>query len=84
MVTTCPTAATATVETKDGSVYEDTIMHGKGKFPESPMSQAEVEFKFKSYARSVLDEERIESIYNAVNNLEKIGNVRELTKLLQV
>jgi 2-methylcitrate dehydratase PrpD len=65
----------------DGKVYEKTEFYPKG-FPKNPISQVELEEKFMSLVTLKMDETRARKIKEKIYNLEKLDNIRELTKLL--
>jgi 2-methylcitrate dehydratase PrpD len=50
---------------------------------ENPLSRAQVEQKFRTYAADVLSEARIEEVIDAVGRLENFGAVRKLMTLLR-
>jgi len=66
----------------DGATLSAHCEHPLGAF-ENPLSQAQVEQKFRLYAASVLPDVRIEEVIDAVNRLESFDSVRELMALLR-
>jgi len=56
--------------------------HPRGSF-ENPLSRAEIEEKFRTYARDRLPATRIEEVIAAVNQLENLASVRTLMDLLR-
>ena len=54
----------------------------RGSF-ENPLSRAEVEDKFRVYARDRMTPARIEEVIAAVNRLEDLASVRELMDMLR-
>jgi 2-methylcitrate dehydratase len=69
-------------ETADGrrlSVRCDTPIGS----PERPLTRAQVEGKFRTYARETLPRNRIEEVIAAVWKLEDLANVRSLMDLLR-
>ena len=69
------------IETTDGRRIRETVSCSKG-FPEHPMSKSEVQEKFCSLVEPVLSPARALQIMEAVDGLEKIGNIGELARLL--
>jgi 2-methylcitrate dehydratase PrpD len=73
----CP----VTMKLKDGRTvqYTATIQKGHAK---NPLTEDEVKEKFRSNASVMLSQNQTEEIIACVRGLEKLGNVRELTKLM--
>ena len=73
----CPVA----IKLKDGRTvqYTATIQKGHAK---NPLTEDEVEEKFRSNASVMISQEQAQETIACVRRLEKLGNVRELTKLL--
>jgi 2-methylcitrate dehydratase PrpD len=67
---------------EDGARLAARCEHPLGSF-ENPLSRAQVEQKFRSYAADVLSEARIEEVIDAVGRLEDFGSVRKLMTLLR-
>jgi 2-methylcitrate dehydratase PrpD len=67
---------------EDGTKLSARCDHPLGSF-ENPLSRAQVEQKFRTYAAGVLTESRIEELIGAVAQLEKFGSVRQLMALLR-
>ena len=51
--------------------------------PENPLSRAQIENKFRTYAEGVLSPAAIAGTLEAVNDLDKLGSVRQLMDLLR-
>jgi 2-methylcitrate dehydratase PrpD len=51
--------------------------------PENPLSRAQIESKFRTYADGVLSPSAIAGVIDAVNNLENLGSVRQLMDMLR-
>ncbi len=66
----------------DGSVLSARCEHPLGAF-ENPLSRAQVEQKFRTYAAGVLPDTHVSDVIQAVNRLEDFGSVRELMDLLR-
>lgn len=69
------------IKMKNGKVYEHAINKERG-CPENPMSQEEIEKKFRKNVEGIFLKDQTEMIIDKVNNLEKLQNISELTKLL--
>jgi 2-methylcitrate dehydratase PrpD len=65
-----------------GDTHAARCDHPRGSF-ENPLSRAEVEDKFRTYAANRLPASRIEEVITVVNRLEDLGNVRKLMDLLR-
>ena len=50
---------------------------------ENPLSRAQIEDKFRTYAKDRLPAARIEEVIAAVNRLEDLASVRELMDMLR-
>jgi 2-methylcitrate dehydratase PrpD len=68
------------VKTKRG-VYSHRVDYPKGE-PRNPMNYEELLTKFRILTSKILRKDIIEEIINTINNLEKVGDVKELTDLL--
>lgn len=70
------------IQLKDGRTISGRADFGKGS-PANPMSYDEVADKFRGCAEFAgWDKARTEALIDIVRNLENLGSVRELTKLL--
>lgn len=72
----------AEAETSDGSTVAVRCNDPKGS-PEDPLSQADVEGKFRTYAKGRLTDSRIEEVIGVVSRLEELGSVRKLMEILR-
>ena len=72
---------TATVVLKDGRTYKKVVEHPTGS-PEQPMTDAQVEAKFFALAGEVLPQEHAARLLEESWRIDKIGDVRELAKLM--
>ncbi len=70
------------LETTGGETFEERVEFARGT-PENPMSDKEVEEKFRSLTSTVLDTGREEEIMEVVKKLEEHENVEHLTSLLR-
>ena len=66
----------------DGSTITVRCEHPRGS-PENPLTRAQVENKFRTYAPARLSAARVEEVIGAVANLEKLGSVRALMDMLR-
>ena len=66
----------------DSTRYSARCDHPLGSF-ENPLSRAQVEQKFRTYAAGVLSESHIDEVVGAVARLETFGSVRQLMDLLR-
>jgi len=64
-------------EMNDGTTRSARCEHPRGS-AENPLSRAQVEKKFRTYAPARIGEDQIESILAAVDRLEDFGSVRDL------
>jgi 2-methylcitrate dehydratase PrpD len=71
----------AEVEMADGAVHTVRSDHPKGSF-ENPLTQAEVEAKFRTYAKGRLPASCIEEIITSVNALEDLPSSSALMDML--
>jgi len=65
----------AEVKTRDGSVFTERVDTAKGS-NKNPMTTEEVVKKYKILASKVLSEKRVEALYDRVQNLEKMKDMR--------
>ena len=62
-----------------GKVYHRQTEYAKGD-RRNPLTQEEIETKFRNMATLVVSDKQRETIIDIVNHLEDLGNVRELTR----
>ena len=74
--------ATVEAQTTNGKTLTVRCEHSKGS-PENPLTRAQVEEKFRIYARSRLPAAQIEEIIGSVGRLENLGSTRKLMELLR-
>jgi 2-methylcitrate dehydratase PrpD len=69
------------VTLKDGRTFEESVtaQHGDVR---NPASREELVGKFTFLAVDTLGEERTQQVVEVVNRLDKLGDVKELTRLL--
>jgi len=71
------------ITTTKGEKYKREVLRPKGH-PMNPMTDADVENKFRSMAGKLLDEQQMRQIIDTVYNLEKLDDIGELVKLLVI
>jgi 2-methylcitrate dehydratase PrpD len=76
-------SAIVKVRTKEGKILEERVRDFHG-VPEDPMTHDEVVKKFTSLATMVMDIERVKKLIKAVDNLEDVGKIQNITKILSV
>ncbi len=77
--------ASAEIRTKDGRVYYKQVVHPLGDDRRNPMSQAQIEAKFRdcaAYSQKPLSEETVEKIIALVADLETVPDIGAITRLL--
>jgi len=74
----CPVS----IELKDGTRFTHTARIAKGH-PENPMTESEILDKFRSNAKAAIPANQAERLIEAVQYLERVGDVRTLIDLLQ-
>jgi 2-methylcitrate dehydratase PrpD len=70
------------IEMADGRTLAEFCEHPRGSF-ENPLSRAQIEAKFRTYAKGVLPDAAAEKAVALVGGLETLGSVRELMDLLR-
>jgi 2-methylcitrate dehydratase PrpD len=70
------------IDMADGKTLSARCEHPRGS-PKNPLSRAQIEAKFRTYAKGILPDAQAEAAIAAVNRLEKLGSVRELMDLLR-
>ena len=78
-----PRSGRVTVHLKDGQTVEHFTPHAYGT-KENPMSTDDVNTKARNLLTPVLGSERTEAIIRQVNDLEELGNIRDLIPYLTV
>ncbi|MGH8700728.1 MAG: MmgE/PrpD family protein, partial [Burkholderiales bacterium] len=71
-----------TAETLDGRTVSVRCDHPRGS-PENPLTRAQIEEKFRVYAKALLPATDIEEAIRAISNLEDLKSVRRLMELLR-
>ena len=71
----------ACIQLSTGENYEKHVENSPGT-PDNPMSQLEIESKFKELSSTVINEDLSNSIINLVNNLHNVNDISSLSDLL--
>src|SRR5262249_13170776 len=71
------------IEMADGTTLSARCEHPLGAF-ENPVSRAQIEQKFRTYAQGFLPDAHIADVIGAVDRLEDLGKVARLMDLLRV
>ena len=66
----------------EGATFKTRCDHPRGS-PQNPLSRAQIEGKFRTYADGVLSPSTIAGTIDAVANLVKLGSVRKLMEMLR-
>jgi 2-methylcitrate dehydratase PrpD len=66
---------------KNGDKLAKERAYPKGD-PRDQLSSAELKHKFEVLADGILNKTQCEAVYDAVNNVERIGEIGELMKLM--
>jgi 2-methylcitrate dehydratase PrpD len=66
----------------DGRTLSARCEHPRGSY-ENPLSRAQIEEKFRTYAHGVLSAAHVDAVIGAVDRLEDLGSVRELMNMLR-
>jgi 2-methylcitrate dehydratase len=70
-----------TIKTTSGETHTKEFIYPKGH-AKSAMSDGDVEAKFRDMVQGRLDSARADALLEAVWNLDRVGDVREVLKLL--
>jgi 2-methylcitrate dehydratase PrpD len=71
------------IEFANGKTLSKRSDHPRGSY-ENPLSRAQIEDKFRTYAKVRMSSARLDEVLDAVNRLEDFPSVRKLMELLQV
>ena len=66
----------------DGAKLSSRCEHPRGSY-ENPLTRAQIEGKFRTYAKGVLSDAHAEEAIAAVNRLEDLSSVRRLMDMLR-
>ncbi len=70
------------ITTTDGSTFSKQLDYPKGD-PRNPLTDAEIEEKFRALAEGVLSKKAQKKLIDAIWNLEKVGSVSKLMALMK-
>ena len=70
------------IEMADGAKYAAKCQHPRGS-PQNPLARAQIEHKFRTYAKGVISDAAAEEVIASVSRLEDLGSVRKLMDLLR-
>jgi len=74
-------SVTVTMKLKDGRAYTERIAHATGT-PGNPLSDAQVEEKFRGLAGELHPGDRVERLTRMLWDIEKLDDAKELARLL--
>ncbi len=74
--------AVVDIEMADGRTLSARCEHPLGGF-ENPLSRAQIEQKFRTYAKDFLPDNQVAEVIGAVDRLEDFGSIRRLMDLLR-
>ncbi len=74
--------AVVDIEMADGKTLSARCQHPLGSF-ENPLSRAQIEQKFRTYAKDFLPDNHVAEVIGAVDRLEDFGSIRRLMDLLR-
>lgn len=69
-------------KTVDGSTIAVRCINPRGA-PENPLARAQVEGKFRTYAKTRLPDSHVEEVISLVSRLEELGSTRRLMDILR-
>jgi 2-methylcitrate dehydratase PrpD len=78
-----PMRSRVVVKLTNGDVFEETANRAHGN-PSDPLTREEVAGKFHECAEELMPLQQREQVINLCNQLDRIGNVRELGSALQI
>ena len=70
------------IETAGGAPFSARCVHPLGSY-ENPLSRAQIEHKFRTYAKGVLPDPRVADVLKAIEHLEDLGSIAGLMDLLR-
>jgi 2-methylcitrate dehydratase PrpD len=76
-------ATVVTITLQDGSAHTETVAHATGA-PENPLSDAQLEDKFRALTGDVLSRARCNKLLDLLWDLDRVGDIGEVTGLLRV
>ena len=76
-------AAEVTLTLKDGRSYTETVVHATGA-PENPMTDDQLEVKFRTLVGDVLPKERVEGLLGRLWELDQAPDISEVVALTRM
>ena len=73
-------AAVVTLKLKDGRAHTETVVHATGS-PENPMTDPQLEDKFRVLASDVLSSRRAKRLLALLWDLDEVADIREVVAL---
>jgi len=70
------------IEIADGATLSARCEHPLGSY-ENPLSRAQIEQKFRTYARGVLPDRQVADVIGAINRLEDFASARKIMDMLR-
>jgi 2-methylcitrate dehydratase PrpD len=70
------------IDMADGAMLKSFCEHPRGSY-ENPLTRAQIEAKFRTYAKGVIADAHAEEVIAAVDRLEDLPSVRKLMELLR-
>jgi 2-methylcitrate dehydratase PrpD len=74
--------AAVEIDMTEGQVFATRCEHARGSY-ENPLTRAEIEAKFRTYAKDLLPEAKADAVIASVNRLESLSSVRELMDMMR-
>ena len=74
-------ASIVEITAQDGRVFSERVDHARGD-PDNPMTTEEIRAKFADLAGEVFSKERCAELERAVDRVERLASIRELSALL--
>jgi 2-methylcitrate dehydratase PrpD len=72
------------VTLKDGSKNSEYVVSPRGRGPENPLSDEDLELKFENCASRLLPTHRAKSLYRQLKELEGVDSIRKITSLIEM
>jgi 2-methylcitrate dehydratase len=76
-------SAIVEITTTKGGKYSRQVLQPKGH-PVNPMTDADVEEKFRSMAGKLMGEKQMGQVIDTIHNLDEVDDIGELMKLLVI
>jgi 2-methylcitrate dehydratase PrpD len=72
------------VTLKNGSKNSEYVVSPRGRGPENPLSNEDLELKFENCASRLLPTDRAKSLYSQLKVLEEVDSIRKITSLIEI